>query len=394
MNLGIVTVWDERGAGYVSRHYRDYLKKHFNVFIYNRGYSKNKLDQDLQIYNSKRVSSSKPMSIHKKEFKKWIDINTIETILFNEQQSWEPILWCKEWKIKTIAYIDYYTEDTINLHDAYDLLICNTKRHFDAFKKHHNVKFYKWGTDLKIFKSSDEDFSIPTFFHSCGYAPLRKGTDKILKIFNEIKSDFKLIIHTQVDLKTINEDLKILMNGIKSNKKIQIVEETIKAPGLYHLADYYLYPTRLEGIGLTLIEAIACGLLPIIPDAPPMNEFVTDEISYKIKIDKYYSRNDGYYWPQVEIDENNFKKVILEIIKNHDNKIPKNIISNYAKENLDFIKNFIGLENDIKNLSLNPISNSIMDKINDYELQRPLRHKNILKIVNFIYSTLIMIKNK
>ena len=162
MNLGIVTVWDERGAGYVSKHYRDYLKNHFNVFIYNRGYSKNKFYQDKQIYNSSKVSSSKPMSIHKKEFKKWIDINTIETILFNEQQSWEPILWCKKWKVKTVAYIDYYTEETVSLHDAYDLLICNTKRHFDAFKNHHNVKFYKWGTDLKIFKSSDKDFSIPT----------------------------------------------------------------------------------------------------------------------------------------------------------------------------------------------------------------------------------------
>ena len=34
MNIGIVTVWDERGAGYVSKIYRDYLSNYFNVFIY------------------------------------------------------------------------------------------------------------------------------------------------------------------------------------------------------------------------------------------------------------------------------------------------------------------------------------------------------------------------
>jgi 1,2-diacylglycerol 3-alpha-glucosyltransferase len=393
MNLGIVTVWDERGAGYVSRHYRDYLKNHFNVFIYNRGYSKNKFDLDTQIYNSSKLSSSKPMSIHKKEFKKWIDLHAIETILFNEQQSWEPILWCKEWKIKTIAYIDYYTEDTIILHDAYDLLICNTKRHYNAFKNHHNVKFYKWGTDLNIFKPTNENISIPTFFHSCGYAPLRKGTDKVLKIFSEIKSDFKLIIHTQIDLKIIDENLKTIIDKIESNKNIHIVNKTIKAPGLYHLADYYLYPTRLEGIGLTLIEAIACGLIPIITDAPPMNEFVTDKISYKIKIDKFYSRNDGYFWPQAEVDGINFKKIILEIIENHKNKIPKKIISQFAKEKLDYTKNFIGLENDIKELTFKALSDSTEKKIKNYELQRPLKHKKILKIVNFFYKIFMIIKN-
>lgn len=393
MNLGIVTVWDERGAGYVSKIYKDYLSSYFKVFIYNRGYSKNKLTQDKNIYNAQKVSSSKPMSIHKKELKRWIDKNKIETILFNEQQSWEPIIWCKEWKVKTVAYIDYYTELTISLHDAYDLLICNTKRHFDAFKNHHNVKFYKWGTDLRIFKSNDEDFTIPTFFHSCGYSPTRKGTDKILKIFSEIKSDFKLIIHTQVDLNKINEDYKILIDGVKSNNKIQIVEKTIKAPGLYHFADYYLYPTRLEGIGLTLFEAIASGLIPIIPDAPPMNEFVTDEISYKIKIDKFYSRNDGYYWPQVEVDDVDFKKIILEIIENHKKKISKKIISQFAKEKLDFTKNFIGLENDIKDLTFKVLSDSTKNKIKSFELQRPLKHTKILKIVNFIYRIYINLKN-
>ena len=69
MNLGIVSVWDERGAGYVSKLYDEYLSEHFDVYIYNRGYSKNKFPFDQRVYNARKVSSSKPMSIHKKEFK-------------------------------------------------------------------------------------------------------------------------------------------------------------------------------------------------------------------------------------------------------------------------------------------------------------------------------------
>jgi 1,2-diacylglycerol 3-alpha-glucosyltransferase len=84
--------------------------------------------------------------------------------------------------------------------------------------------------------------------------------------------------------------------------KLRIIEATVPAPGCYHLGDVYVYPSRLDGIGLTIAEALSCGLPVIVPDTPPMNEFVGETNGQKVAIGKLYSRSDGYYWPQCEVD--------------------------------------------------------------------------------------------
>ena len=386
IKLGIVTVWDERGAGYVSRHYYQYLSEFFNVFIYNRGYSKNKFPNLDYIYNAQKIDSLKPMSINKKEFKEWIDKNGIEIILFNEQQSWEPVLWCKEWKIKTIAYVDYYTEKTIKLHDAYDLLLCNTKRHFEAFKNHKNVKYFKWGTDLDLFKPVKVNNSIPTFFHSCGYSPGRKGTDLVLKAFNDIKYNFKLIIHTQINLKKYDISLEPLIENLTKSKKLSIINKTVPAPGLYHLADYYVYPTRLEGIGLTILESLSSGLIPILPDFPPMNEFVSKNHPYKISINKLYAREDGYFWPQVEVCDKSFHELLIKAIKSFPNNELKSEMREWSKKNFNFKTNFIGLDKAIKDLSFGSLEYDTKIAINEFESNRPINHRLLNRINNFIYK--------
>ena len=392
MNLGIVSVWDERGAGYVSKLYDEYLSEHFDVYIYNRGYSKNKFPFDQRVYNARKVSSSKPMSIHKKEFKRWIDKNKIETILFNEQQSWDPIIWCKEWKIKTVAYIDYYTEQTVPLHDAYDLLICNTKRHLEAFKSHKNAKYYPWGTDVEIFTPKNNSNKVPVFLHSCGYAPTRKGTDSLIRAFKNIDLDYKLIIHTQVDLKkALPDEIPLIENLLKSGK-MELINKTITAPGLYFLADYYVYPTKLEGIGLTIAESISSGLIPIIPNCPPMIEFLPEEHKYKIKVDHHVSRFDGYYWPQCIISEKHLEELINLAINDFPNKNLKSTLRKWAIKKLDFRKNFKNLESEFKNLKFQKAERELIQKIKMYESNRPLTHKKILKLINKLYKFLYPIK--
>ena len=393
MNIGIVTVWDERGAGYVSMHYRNYLSTFFDIYIYNRGYSKNKFQNDERVYKSKKVSSFKPMSIHKKEFKKWIDKYKIETVLFNEQQSWDPIIWCKEWGIKTIAYIDYYTEETIELHNAYDLLICNTKRHYEAFEKHKNVKYFPWGTDLNLFKPKNIDNKTPTFLHSCGFSPSRKGTDSVLRAFENIELDFKLIIHSQIDLIKEYPELTYIINKLEKSEKLEIITKTVPAPGLYYLADYYVYPTRLEGIGLTISESICSGLVPIIPDCPPMIEFLPEQYKYKIKVNREVSRFDGYYWPQCIISVNHLEELINLAIKEFPNQNLKSSLKEWAIQKLNFRKNFKGLEFLIENLKFYNLDPKTKKLINSFEAKRPINHKKLNNLMNlFILPLYAIIK--
>lgn len=326
MNIGIVTTWFERGAAYVSKQYMDLLAKENNVFIYARGGEEyaigdNNWDKNNVTWGKKSYMHVIPTFINKKDFKKWIDKNNIETVLFNEQQWWMPVLWCKEWGIKTGAYIDYYTEETLPFFGVYDFLICNTKKHFSAFNWHPQCYYLPWGTNVDVYKPQNkrlEDKEKVVFFNSSGMNPDRKGVYPLIKAFNEVKGPKKLILHSQLDLKNYYKDLRGIFEELEKNEELEIISQTVTAPGLYHLADVYCYISKLDGIGLTLPEAISCGLQGITPNNAPMNEFIDEEegTGKLVKVERLYARRDGYYWPQCDVQTKDLVKQMQYYLDN------------------------------------------------------------------------------
>ena len=296
--IGIVTAWWDCGAGFVSRQIMDVLEPNFKVFIYVRGerYEIGNSFWDLpNVHWGTRVFWPGSGKIDQVDFKNWIIKNKINILIFNEQRWWQPVIWAKELGITCGTYIDYYTHDDVYNFSSYDFLICNTERHFSVFNWHHNSHLVNWGTNIDIFSPqfNKEGNSIFTFFHSAGRAPYRKGTDILIEAFNKIKHsiDAKLIIHTQIPLNIIDDH------------KIEIIQKTVGPPGLYYLGDVYVYPSRLDGLGLTVCEALSCGLPVITTDNQPMSEFIIRGYNgLLVDIARSYPREDGYYWPIVEPD--------------------------------------------------------------------------------------------
>lgn len=309
MNIGIVTTWFERGAAYVSRQICSSLEERHEVFIYARGgeayATKDPAWDGRKVTWGKRSKLPVTTAIDKRDFQRWIEKNRLDLILFNEQHWWVPLLWCNEIKIATGAYIDYYTEATLNLFGAFDFLICNTKRHLSAFQWHPQAIYIPWGTDIDLFrpKSYEPVFEgFVTFFHSAGMSPLRKGCDHVVEAFSRLNGPARLIIHSQANLDRYMPGMKDLMAQLKEAGRLIVHEKTVPAPGLYHLGDVYVYPSRLDGIGLTIAEALACGLPVITSNNPPMDEFIEETCGRLVAISRLYARSDGYYWPKCEVD--------------------------------------------------------------------------------------------
>jgi 1,2-diacylglycerol 3-alpha-glucosyltransferase len=307
MNVGIVTYWFERGASYVSRAYKNVLEKENNVFVYARGgeeFSKGNPDWDhTTVTWDTHYYSRIATYISLDRFKNWLKEKEIDIVIFNEQHWWLPVLLCKELGVKTGAYIDYYTRETVSFFEAYDFLICNTKRHASVFSNHPQCVYIPWGTDVQLFKPTTRpglvQKGVVTFFHSAGYSPDRKGTDLLIKAFSKMNNDSsRLIIHCQKPLIDFFPELSQTIQNLVKSDRLTIIEKTITAPGLYHLGDVYVYPTKLEGIGLTIAEALSCGLPVITSDNPPMSEFITSETGSLVKIDFFKERFDKYYWPE------------------------------------------------------------------------------------------------
>ena len=318
MNIGIVTTWFERGAAYVSMAYLEALKRYHNVYVFARGgeyYAKDDPKWDAPFVTWGKKYNRNPCQISWPQFKKWIVENSIELVIFNEQQDWEIVVDIAQLGVKSVAYIDYYTKTTIPFFDIYDAVICHTKRHYSVFKDHFQAFYIPWGTNVDLFKPKPKpNGKSLIFFHSAGMGGInnRKGTDILVKAFNKLDYEALLIIHAQVPSIKFGKEINEIINY---NKKIKYIEKTVSAPGLYYLGDIYVYPSRLEGLGLTIMEALSSGLPVITTDSPPMNEFVIDGVTGKlIDVEKYLGREDGYYWAESICNEQSLIDKLLYCI--------------------------------------------------------------------------------
>lgn len=317
MNIGFVSTWFERGAAYVTKAYLENLKDKNEVFVYARG---GNYALDDSNWNLPYVTWGKRLrgdEIGFKHFDKWVEQNKLDIIFFNEQRSVNILYHIKDKYPEIIigSYIDYYKEDTIEEFNLYDFLICNTKRHFSVFKNHPQVFYVPWGTDISVYKPNKkkENSNKITFFHSAGMSN-RKGTDTLLDVFlnNEVHKKSKLIIHSQ---QNFEKEFGYNKNQLEKHN-IELIEKTVTAPGLYYLGDVYVYPTTLDGLGLTLYEALSCGLPVIATDNGPMNEVINSNNGYLVEVEKYHSRADGYYWPLSIVNKNSLLKALEYYIDN------------------------------------------------------------------------------
>jgi glycosyltransferase involved in cell wall biosynthesis len=134
------------------------------------------------------------------------------------------------------------------------------------------------------------------------------------------------------------------MSYLAREERLRVITQTVPAPGLYRLGDVYVYPSRLDGIGLSVPEALACGLPVITCDQPPMNEFVNGANGRLVPVQRLYPRRDGYYWPQCEIDEGMLAREMQYFVDDAARVIEmKRSARVYAEENLDWKRNSAGL---------------------------------------------------
>lgn len=352
MNIGIVTTWFERGAAYVSRQYRKALEREHPCFIYARGgerYAKGDANwDDSRVWWGKPGLAPAPTSIDLPDFERWIRANRLDAVWFNEQRWWEPVLLCNRMGVKTGGFMVVFSEDEIPLHGCFDFLTCNSHHYHDLLRWHPQAWFIPWGTELSVFRPQQYAPVRPgcvTFFHSAGMNPRRKGTDQLIRAFRRVDGA-RLVIHSQVELKPHLASEWESVQELERRDLVTLRIETVAAPGLFHLGDVYVYPMRLDSLGLTVPEALACGLPVIAPDNAPMNEFIDGACGRIVRVARYYSRSDGHYWPNCLVDEDDLAAQMQWYV-DHISEVEerKRAARCYAEQNLNWDENARELPN-------------------------------------------------
>jgi glycosyltransferase involved in cell wall biosynthesis len=226
--------------------------------------------------------------------------------------------------------------------------------------------------------------------------PLRKGTDLLLKATAKLSGNFKLIIHSQLDLFSYyNENIDILdcIKTLKESGKLTIITKSVSAPGLYNLGNVYVYPCRLDGLGLTVPEALSSGLPTIVPNAEPMKDFISPSCSL-IAIDRFYCRKDGYYWPQQLCDIDDLKHKMENYITDDQLEEKMSVARSHALENLDWQKNSAELNIFIASTKVLPIDSITADTYDKYKHYGYRKIITTIERLSFIFSPIYTIYHK
>ena len=395
MNIGIVTTWFPAGAGYVSKAYRDVLEKEHKVLIYARG---GKIMKGDTLWDDEKITWAPVYAngINTKHLLKWAKINKIDILFFNEQRYWKPVFAAKKSGICIGCYIDYYTQLSVKAFGIYDFLVCNTQRHYKVFNWHPQCFYIPWGTNIERFKPKYEQKSKKlTFIMNLGWGGTydvdRKGFLLAIDAFKKVRGDCKLLIYSQVEL---TKCLDIWKESVENDKRIDFISGTFD-PFPYPNGDVYVYPSRLDGIGLSLPEALSCGLPAITTDCAPMNEFVQSEINGQlVKVEKYLGRNDGYYWAESICNVDSLSEA-MQMYLNDENLVYEQ--KRNARSNAEKSLNWVNNSKDLSNIFSNSIKNKNIynDDLNQYaklwldQLTSPSLKYRFMKLVRDFIKNLI-----
>jgi len=145
-----------------------------------------------------------------------------------------------------------------------------------------------------------------TFFYNGDWS-FRKGTDLMIKSFlNTFTSAdnvrLLLLVHYQgntpdVSAETIIKEYSeyVHKHNISNVPQVQFIFDYIpddELPSVYACADVYLAPTRGEAWGLPIIQAMSCGLAPIVTAWGGQMDYCNKHNSFLIPLEKFDIMDD------------------------------------------------------------------------------------------------------
>jgi 1,2-diacylglycerol 3-alpha-glucosyltransferase len=276
INIGFITLWYERGQAYVTRMLRAAIAQRHETFILarNGGTPESPLLSTAGEWAVPNLSTFNDYKIPYDRLRGWILENRLDVIFFNEEYDFGLVETANKCGVKTIGY---YVWELFNpdwsqaVRSMYDVVICPTQCSYHKLRELgiDNSVYLKWGVDTDLFHPTEQVKGGPVrFFHPAGWGGLhsRRGTGYVIDAFRKANlPDAELLIHTQQG------------SGKEQDGNITILHGTVSRSELirmYQESEIAVLPSKWEGLGLTFLEAIGCGLPIITVDAPPMNEFV------------------------------------------------------------------------------------------------------------------------
>ena len=289
VRVGIVTKWFASGQAVVSRYVRSALDElGHQTFVLARegtgprsGVTERVPDP---VWDQPGVTETGESDVPLETFREWVKNERIDVVLTDNLYQFDELAALRADGVKTIGrfvwehFSEEHAEDARRALDVvYSLHRAEQARYGEMGI---DSPYVTWGChpELLAVEPKRENDDLVRLLVPGSFMGRRKPLAEMLDAFSRTKDErLRLVIKGQTSRKEGK-----LAKAVEADSRIQVLIED--QPTDEHLSfvagcDVCLSPTRWEGLGLPLYEAIAFGQPAITNDNPPMNEAVLDGVN-------------------------------------------------------------------------------------------------------------------
>jgi glycosyltransferase involved in cell wall biosynthesis len=234
------------------------------------------------VWDQPDVTEASSFETPLEEYLAWVEANSLDVILCDQNYQFDQLAQLRRRGVRIIGRFvwEHFTADHVEpAREAYDVVYSVTEvereRYFAWGMKTPRVP---WGIhpELLAVPTSPSGDGLVRFVFPGGFLGHRKPAEPVIEAFSAAKGDhLRLLVKAQVE----RSRLKGIEKLVAADPRIEL--RLADEPWDRHLAaiaanDVSISPSRWEGLGLPLYEAVAFGMPTITNDDPPMNEVIAD----------------------------------------------------------------------------------------------------------------------
>ncbi len=295
MRIGLVSKWFASGQAVVTRQIRSALDglghETFVLAKPGKGPRANQERVADPVWDQPGVTQGSNADIPSDEYRGWASDNSLDAVLCDQNDQFDEIAALRNDGVRTIGrfvWESFAAADAEPARAAYDTIYSFTRAEQERYRGFGiESPLLTWGCHPELIEigeevraaSGERRAADEVWFYVPGsFMGKRKPFPEIVQAFTRARGDhLRLLIRGQVDRKA--GKLEQAAGG-----DARVVIELEDRPTDEHLRQFAschvcLSPSRWEGLGLPLYEAVAFGMPSITNDSPPMNEVVLDGIN-------------------------------------------------------------------------------------------------------------------
>ncbi|MBD8060442.1 glycosyltransferase [Cellulomonas sp. JH27-2] len=283
VNIGFSSIWHTRGVSIQTKQITDAIESPtLRTHIFAR-WESDRFENAGAVEHPRVLNAGDDPT--PAEMLAWVRDNEIDCVVFIEvhPNDWKRVSALKAAGVEVVCYenLDVLRTESLHRYDVFDTFLCASYTARERLLRRFPSKrviLVPWASDISVPDQVERPADEIRFVHVGGWGGLnnRKNTDMVIRAFDAAApSSAKLFVYSQVSVDKYGDEIAEIC---RTNPAVVVIEGTVpEISEAYAGKDVLLWPSKREGVGLPIIEALACGLTVVVSDGYMMRQWIVPD---------------------------------------------------------------------------------------------------------------------